>query len=272
MSRETHRHKPPDIRLENLEVAYGGRVVLSDIQAELPAGRITVILGGSGGGKSTLLKAILGLLRPSGGRVLLGGQNIYSLDQAALRQMRKGMGVLFQDGALLGSIPLCENIALPMREHTGFDEQMIETLVTMKLGLVGLAGFMDYFPNELSGGMRKRAGLARALALDPQVLLCDEPTSGLDPITAADLDQLILDLKDAFGMTIVVVTHDLASVFAIADHVVVLNKGRVVYQGGLEGLKASQDPFLRQFLARLPSRGRQNNNHAAGTEPHPGPN
>lgn len=257
MNRTSHRHKAPSIELMDLEVSYGGRVVLSDIRAVVPSGVVTVILGGSGGGKSTLLKAILGLLRPTAGKVLIGGQDIYALDQEAMRQTRKSMGVLFQDGALLGSIPLCENIALPMREHTVFDEQMIETLVAMKLSLVGLEGFMDFFPNQLSGGMRKRAGLARALALDPRILLCDEPTSGLDPITAADLDQLILDLKAAFGMTIVVVTHDLASVFAIADHVIVLNKGRVVYQGDQDGLKASQDAFLRQFLARLPSRGRR---------------
>jgi len=173
------------------------------------------------------------------------------------------MGVLFQDGALLGSIPLGENIALPMREHTKLDEDIIETIVNIKLSLVGLDDFMDFFPSQLSGGMRKRAGLARALALDPRVLLCDEPTSGLDPITAADLDQLILELKEAFAMTIVVVSHDLQSVFTIADHVVVLNQGKMVYQGGKEGLKASQDEFLKQFLNREPTRKKQPNGNLA---------
>jgi phospholipid/cholesterol/gamma-HCH transport system ATP-binding protein len=164
------------------------------------------------------------------------------------------MGVLFQDGALLGSLRLGENIALPLREHTELTDSLIEEIVRLKLRLVGLADFMDYFPSELSGGMRKRAGLARAMALDPAVLLCDEPTSGLDPITAADMDQLILELRATFDMTIVVVTHDLESLYAIADHVVVLSAGRMLFEGPLAGLAASDDPFIRQFLARQPNR------------------
>lgn len=256
----TTTHEPPDIRLEHVTVGYNSRTVLSDVHAVLPKGRISVILGGSGGGKSTLLKAILGLLQPTSGRVLLGDSDLYALVPEELREIRRKMGVLFQDGALLGSLPLCENIALPLREHTALDEDIIETVVRLKLSLVGLEPFMDYFPNQLSGGMRKRAGLARALALDPRVLLCDEPTSGLDPITAADLDRLIMDLKEAFGMTIVVVSHDLQSVFTIADHVVVLNKGVAVFQGEPGKLKESQDPFLRQFLNREPNRGRNGNN------------
>lgn len=255
-------HEPPDIRLDNVQVGYGERMVLKGVDSVLPKGRISVILGGSGGGKSTLLKTVLGLLEPTNGRVLLGDSDLYALDPAELREIRRRMGVLFQDGALLGSLPLCENVALPLREHTSLDEEIIETVVRIKLSLVGLEPFMDYFPNQLSGGMKKRAGLARALALDPRVLLCDEPTSGLDPITAADLDRLILDLKEAFGMTIVVVSHDLQSVFTIADHVVVLNKGATVFQGEPGMLRESGDPFLRQFLNREPNRGR-NNNHAA---------
>ncbi|MFP5221512.1 MAG: ABC transporter ATP-binding protein [Acidobacteriota bacterium] len=259
----TTNHEAPEIRLEGVSVGYSEHKVLSDIDAVLPSGQISVILGGSGGGKSTLLKTILGLLPPSQGRVLLGDSDLYALSGDELREIRRRMGVLFQDGALLGSIPLGENIALPMREHTMLDESIIETIVNIKLGLVGLDEFMDYFPNQLSGGMRKRAGLARALALDPRVLLCDEPTSGLDPITAADLDQLILELKEAFGMTIVVVSHDLQSVFTIADHVVVLNQGTMVYQGGQDGLKASQDEFLKQFLNREPTRKKQPNGNLA---------
>lgn len=254
----TTTHEAPEIRLEAVSVGYTNRLVLSGVDAVLPSGQISVILGGSGGGKSTLLKTILGLLPPTEGRVLMGDSDLYALSGDELREIRRRMGVLFQDGALLGSIPLGENIALPMREHTRLDEDIIETIVRMKLGLVGLDDFMDYFPNQLSGGMRKRAGLARALALDPRVLLCDEPTSGLDPITAADLDQLILELKEAFGMTTVVVSHDLQSVFTIADHVVVLNKGHMVYQGGPDGLRDSQDDFLQQFLNREPSRRKHN--------------
>lgn len=204
-----------------------------------------------------MLKTILGLLAPSAGHIWLGDSDLYALESGELREIRKRMGVLFQDGALLGSLPLCENIALPLREHTNLDEEIIETVVRLKLSLVGLDAFMDFFPNQLSGGMRKRAGLARALALDPRILLCDEPTSGLDPITAADLDQLVLELKAAFGMTIVVVSHDLQSVFTIADHVVVLNKGRAVFQGLPEQLRETDDAFLRQFLNRQPSRNKK---------------
>lgn len=248
-------HSAPDIVLDTVCVAYGERRILSDISGFIPAGKITVILGGSGGGKSTLLKAMLGLLQPTSGKIYLGDSDLHALDGQELRAVRKRMGVLFQDGALLGSLQLGENIALPLREHTNLDEETIETIVKLKLTLVGLEQFPHYFPNELSGGMRKRAGLARALALDPKILLCDEPTSGLDPITAADLDQLVMELKEAFGMTIVVVSHDLASVFTIADNIIMLNKGRVVFQGTKEQLRLSQDAFLRRFLDRKPSKG-----------------
>jgi phospholipid/cholesterol/gamma-HCH transport system ATP-binding protein len=256
----THSHAAPDIRLEDIRVGYGDLTVLEDITADLPGGKISVILGGSGGGKSTLLKTILGLLQPVSGHVWLEDSDLYGLEDPEMREIRKRMGVLFQDGALLGSLPLAENIALPIREHTSLDEETIETMVDIKLSLVGLEEFTEFFPSQLSGGMRKRAGLARALALDPRILLCDEPTSGLDPITAADLDQMILDLKEAFGMTIVVVSHDLQSVFTIADHVVVLNKGRTVFQGGPDELKKSGDAFLRQFLDRRPTRRNGNGN------------
>lgn len=255
----TTTHKAPEIVLDAIRVGYPGREILKGISAVLPSGKISVILGGSGGGKSTLLKAVLGLLPPFEGRILLGGYDLYALDPEQLREIRKRMGVLFQDGALLGSLPLGENIALPIREHTQLDEDLVETMVRMKLSLVGLDAYMDLFPNQLSGGMRKRAGLARALALDPKVLLCDEPTSGLDPITAADLDKLILDLKEAFGMTIVVVSHDLESVYTIGDHVVVLNKGSMVFQGPPEELRTSDDAFLKQFLNRQPTRERATN-------------
>jgi phospholipid/cholesterol/gamma-HCH transport system ATP-binding protein len=247
---EEKRKQAPEIRMENLTVGYGEKIVLDDINASLPAGKISVILGGSGGGKSTLLKNILGLAAPMSGRINLDGRDMFKQSAEEFRCMRQRMGVLFQDGALLGSMSLGENVALPLREHTDLEEEIIETVVRLKLNLVGLEPFLDYFPSQLSGGMRKRAGLARALALDPSILLCDEPSAGLDPITAAELDQLILDLLATFTMTIVVVTHDLQSVFSIADHVVFLKMGKVIFEGDLESLTASEDPYIKQFLER----------------------
>ena len=250
----TGRLESPDIALTDVSVGYGDRVVLSGITTVLPGGKVSVILGGSGCGKSTLLRNIIGLVPIQSGRIVLGGRDMEHLSPEDRLDTRRRMGVLFQDGALLGSLRLGENIALPLREHTELTNSLIEEVVAMKLKLVGLADFTDYFPSELSGGMRKRAGLARAMALDPAVLLCDEPTSGLDPITAADMDQLILELRNTFDMTIVVVSHDLQSLTAIADHVVVLSAGHMLFEGALPELTACDDPFIRQFLARQPSR------------------
>ena len=248
------RLESPAIELSDVSVGYGDRVVLSGVTTVLPGGKISVILGGSGCGKSTLLRNIIGLVPIQSGRIVLGGRDMAHLSPQDRLDTKRRMGVLFQDGALLGSLRLGENIALPLREHTELTNSLIEEIVRMKLKLVGLADFTDYFPSELSGGMRKRAGLARAMALDPAVLLCDEPTSGLDPITAADMDQLILELRTTFDMTIVVVTHDLQSLTAIADHVVVLSEGKMLFEGSLPELTACDDPFIRQFLARQPSR------------------
>ena len=244
----------PDIVLEHVSVGYGDRMVLRDVHTTLPGGKVSVILGGSGCGKSTLLRNILGLIPLKSGRIILGGKDLSCLGPEESLNVRRRMGVLFQDGALLGSMPLGENIALPLRAHTELSDSLIEEIVRMKLKLVGLSDFMDYFPSELSGGMRKRAGLARGMALDPAVLLCDEPTSGLDPVTSADMDQLILELRATFDMTMVVVTHDLESLFAIADHVVVLNKGEMLFEGPLADLTRCTHPFIVQFLERQPSR------------------
>ena len=247
-----------DIRLNGLRLGYGTHVVLDNVSGTLPGGRISFILGGSGCGKSTLLRHILGLRRPMAGSIELGSQDLFALPTKQFRKLRRRMGVLFQDGALLGSLTLGDNVALPLREHTNLAPSAIDALVQYNLGLVGLAEFARYYPSELSGGMRKRAGLARAMVMNPPILLCDEPTSGLDPINAAQMDHLLLDLRSHFPtMTIVVVSHDLQSLFNIADHVLVLNEGRAVYEGGLAELRATQDPYLRNFLDRTPSATRQ---------------
>jgi len=248
------RLQAPEIRLDDVTVGYGDRLVLRNITAALPAGGVSVILGGSGCGKSTLLRNILGLAPLMGGKITLGDVDLYSLSEEDMVSLRMRLGVLFQDGALLGSMTLGENVALPLREHTELNESLITEVVHMKLRLVGLDKFIDYYPRQLSGGMRKRAGLARAMALDPAILLCDEPTSGLDPITSADMDQLLLELKATFAMTTVVVTHDLESLFAIADFVVVLEKGRMLFTGTLDELKRCDNEYIINFLDRQPSR------------------
>ncbi|MBU1230188.1 MAG: ATP-binding cassette domain-containing protein [Proteobacteria bacterium] len=240
----------PDIRLEGLTVGYGKTAVVSGIDVTLPGGKISVILGGSGCGKSTLLKHILMLQPALAGRIMIGSHDLAGLDRRGMHCLRQRMGVLFQDGALLGSLSLGDNVALPLREHTRLDEAAIRQRVLAKLALVGLEEFHDYYPNELSGGMRKRAGLARAMVMDPPLLFCDEPTSGLDPVNAAELDLLLLELKGSFEMTLVVVSHDLDSMRTIADHVVVLGEGKVLYNGPLAELEATTDEYLRRFLDR----------------------
>jgi phospholipid/cholesterol/gamma-HCH transport system ATP-binding protein len=244
------QEKTPDIRLEGLTIGYGEHPVVSGIDVTLPGGKITVILGGSGCGKSTLLKHILMLQPPLAGRILIGGHDLAGLDRRGMHCLRQRMGVLFQDGALLGSLTLGDNVALPLREHTRLDEKTIRARVLDKLALVGLEDFYDYYPNELSGGMRKRAGLARGMVMDPPFLFCDEPTSGLDPVTAVELDQLLLELKKSFDMTMIVVSHDLDSMRTIADHVVVLGEGKVLFNGTREELEATTDDYLRRFLDR----------------------
>ncbi|TVM20008.1 ABC transporter ATP-binding protein [Oceanidesulfovibrio indonesiensis] len=241
-----------EITLDDLTLGYGDHVVLEGVSDALPAGKTSVILGGSGCGKSTLLKHILGLMKPMKGRILIGGRDLYSLPRSEFRAMRRKMGALFQDGALLGSLTLEDNVALPLKEHTKLSEKKIMEIVHHKLGLVGLAEFGGYYPSELSGGMKKRGGLARSIVSDPPLLLCDEPTSGLDPVNAATMDRLLKRMQERLGSTMVVVSHDLASLREIADHVLVLNEGRVAYAGDLQGMETSDDPYLRRFLNRDP--------------------
>ena len=240
-----------DIAFRGLTAGYGEHVVLRDIDATLPGGRISVILGGSGCGKATLLRHIIGLSRPLAGSVRIGGQDMFALPPAQARRIRRRMGVLFQDGALLGALSLAQNVALPLTEHVRLPKAVIRDAALRVLRLVGLEDFADYYPNQLSGGMRKRAGLARAIIAEPRILLCDEPTSGLDPITAARMDALLLSLHERFpDMSIVVVSHDLDSLRAIADHVLVLREGKAVFSGPLAELEACDDPYLRRFLRR----------------------
>ncbi len=253
-----------NIELRDLRLGYGETVVLERVTATLPAGKISVILGGSGSGKSTLLRHIIGLARPMSGCITLGGQDLFRLPQKAFRRIRRRMGVLFQDGALLSSLTVGDNVALPLREHTDLSPEDIREITLHKLSLVNLADFAGYYPSELSGGMRKRAGLARALVTDPPILLCDEPTSGLDPISAAQMDMLLLDMKERFpDMTIVSVSHDMESVRAVADHVLVLAHKTIAYSGTLQDMEAAaeDDSYLRQFLQRKASEER------VGTDP-----
>ena len=240
-----------DISFSSLSVGYGDHAVLHDINATLPGGKVSVILGGSGCGKSTLLRHIIGLSRPIGGSLRIGGQDLFSLPHAEARRIRRRMGVLFQDGALLGALTLVQNVCLPLSEHLRLPRSVLREAGLRVLRMVGLEDFADYFPNQLSGGMRKRAGLARALIAEPRILLCDEPTSGLDPITAARMDALLQAMHRQYPeMTLVVVSHDLASLRCIADHVLVLREGRAIFSGTLPELEASRDPYLRQFLRR----------------------
>jgi phospholipid/cholesterol/gamma-HCH transport system ATP-binding protein len=245
---------PDDIAISvrNLRVKYGEREILHGINFEVPAGQTMVILGGSGSGKSTLLRTLVGLEKPSAGEIWIQGKDFASIPEAERDELRKKMGMSFQGGALFGSMTVGENVALPLQEHTPLDESTIEIMVRLKLDQVGLSGFENYMPAQLSGGMKKRAAIARALAMDPATLFFDEPSAGLDPIIAAGIDELILKLKKAFRMTIVVVTHELASAFLIADRMIVLDKGVIVADDTALNLQKSTQPRVRQFLDRVP--------------------
>jgi phospholipid/cholesterol/gamma-HCH transport system ATP-binding protein len=240
------------IEVRDLAVKYGDRTVLDGLNFKVRRGETFVILGGSGCGKSTLLRNLVGLMRPHSGQIIFDGRDITAMNEDDRIEIRKRMGMCFQGSALFNSMSIADNVALPLREHTRLEESTIEIMTKIKLELVGLSGFEDYLPAELSGGMRKRAGLARAMAMDPEVIFYDEPSAGLDPIVAAGLDQLIRTMQSTFNLTSVVVTHEMASVNQIADTVCMLNKGRIVEMGTLRELAASTDPFVRQFFERRP--------------------
>jgi len=213
----------PAIEVRDLTMMYGERVVMQDINFSVERGEVFVLMGGSGSGKSTLLKHLIGLKEPAKGSILFEGEDFDIHDDAARNRVLRHMGVMYQNGALWSGLTLAENVALPLEEFTECDAKTIAEIVSFKLALVGLCGFEEFYPSAISGGMRKRAALARAIALDPDVLFFDEPSSGLDPISASRLDDLILELKASFGTTIVIVTHDLASIFRIADRALFLD-------------------------------------------------
>ncbi len=243
--------REPVISLRDLRVSYGNREILHGISFDVLQGETLVILGGSGSGKSTLLRTLVGLEQPSAGEIWIKGHNIATTSAAAMDEIRKKIGMSFQGGALFGSMTVGENVALPLREHTHLEDSTIEVILRLKLEQVGLEGFEYYAPSQLSGGMKKRAAVARALAMDPEILFFDEPSAGLDPIIAAGIDELILELKRAFRMTIIVVTHELASAFLIADRMLLLDKGHVVALGTCDEMRSSTQPRVRQFLDRV---------------------
>jgi phospholipid/cholesterol/gamma-HCH transport system ATP-binding protein len=241
------------LEVRNLTMAYGGRVVMSDLSFQVRRGEIFVIMGGSGSGKSTLLKHLIGLEKPSAGSILYSGADFGDADEHTRKAMRRRMGVLYQNGALWGGLTLAENVALPIEEYTTLPPDAIAEIVSLKLALVGLHGFESFYPAAISGGMRKRAALARAVALDPDVLFFDEPSSGLDPVTATRLDDLILQLSKSFGTTIVIVSHDLASIFKIADRALFLDiKQKTMTALGTPAELRDNPPSeeVHQFLTR----------------------
>ena len=239
------------ITASDLRVRFGDREVLHGLEFEVRRGETLVVIGGSGSGKSTLLRTMVGLEKPSSGEVRVKGVDIARAGARELDEIRKRIGLAFQGGALIGSMSVGENIALPLLEHTALERSTIEVMVRIKLEQVGLSGFEHYSPSQLSGGMKKRAAFARAMALDPEILFFDEPSAGLDPITAAGIDELILNLKRAYGLTMVVVTHELASAFLIADRIILIDRGRIAAIGPAEEVRNSPHPRVRQFLDRI---------------------
>jgi phospholipid/cholesterol/gamma-HCH transport system ATP-binding protein len=235
------------VECRNVHKSYGPQTVLHDVSFRAEAGRNLCILGASGGGKTTLLKILFGAHRPDRGAVLFDGEDIAALPERELDRVRRKFGVMFQGGALLNSLTVAENIALPLRQHTRLDDETIRTMVKIRLHQVDLSNAADKLPADLSGGMLKRASVARALALDPKVLFYDEPESGLDPIATSRVDLLINQMRDTMGITNVVVSHTIESVKRIADHVLLLDQGRVLLDGAVQDLLASEDPCVRRF-------------------------
>ena len=245
----------PVIRVERLTAKYGDRVILNDVSCEVRRGEVFVVVGGSGCGKTTLLRHMIGLQRPASGRVFVEGDDLTREDEDGLRRIQQRMGVTFQGGALFGSMTLGENVALPLQEYTALPRETIDLLVRMKLSMVKLTGAEGLLPAELSGGMKKRAALARAVALDPSILFFDEPSAGLDPVISAELDELIVQLNRSLGTTMVVVSHELSSIFTIATRVIMLDPEtkNIIAEGDPRELRDhSEDPRVHAFFNREP--------------------
>jgi phospholipid/cholesterol/gamma-HCH transport system ATP-binding protein len=243
----------PRITVSDLTMAYGSFVIQHDLNFTINAGEIFILMGGSGCGKSTLLRHMIGLKAPARGDILYDGESFWAAEDESRERMTRRFGVLYQSGALWSSMTLAENVTLPLGEYTDLSPSQMREIASFKLALVGLAGFEDYYPSEISGGMQKRAGLARAMALDPDILFFDEPSAGLDPISSKLLDDLILELRDSLGATVVVVTHELASIFAIGNNSVFLDpETRTMIAGGdpKKLLEETDDPKVRNFLTR----------------------
>ncbi len=238
------------IEVRNLVTHYGDTLILEDISLDVHEGQIFVIIGGSGCGKTTLLKHMAGLIQPTSGQIRYSGTDITTMDEDEMSEIQRNIGIAFQSGALFNSLTVGENVALPMREYTDMKDDLIEAMVLLKLSLVGLSAAKDLLPAQLSGGMKKRAGLARAIALDPPIVYFDEPSAGLDPIMASGLDDLILKLKELLGITFIIVTHELESIKKIADHILMLDEGKVVFRGTVEEAQQSSSERVQNFFQR----------------------
>lgn len=238
----------PAIDIRSLRVAYGETVVLDGIDVQVAPSEIAIVVGGSGCGKSSLLKTVIGLVQPDAGQIEVLGQDSALLDEQARAALNKRLGVMFQYGALLNSLTIGQNIALPLEMHSDLEPALIADIVRTRLGLVGLDNVYDRYPNELSGGMRKRAALSRAMVMDPEILLCDEPGAGLDPVTAAEIDELLLTINRELGTTIVIVTHELLSIERLDGRLIMLDQGQVIFTGSVSLAKRSHHPVVHPFF------------------------
>lgn len=243
----------PLVELRNVTFGYGERIVLHDISLQVPRGKVTALMGASGGGKTTVLRLIGGQNKAQQGQVLVNGQDVGQMDAKQLYAMRRRMGMLFQFGALFTDMSVFDNVAFPLREHTKLPEDMIRDIVLMKLHAVGLRGARDLMPSQVSGGMARRVALARAIALDPELIMYDEPFAGLDPISLGTAARLIRTLNDALGLTSILVSHDLEETFHVADHVVILGAGGIAAQGSPDEVRANPDPLVQQFIHARPN-------------------
>ena len=236
------------IKLVNVNMSYNGKRVLEDINLEVAKGEILVVIGPSGSGKSTLLRLIIGLLKPTSGEIWVNGQEISPMNENELNQMRRHMGMVFQYSALFDSMSVGENVAFGLRQHTDMPEEDIQKVVRSRLRMVGLSGHETDMPNELSGGMKKRVSLARAIAINPEIVLYDEPTAGLDPIISTTIDRLIASTRRRLGVTSIVVTHHMSSAFNLADRMIMINDGRIIEQGGIDDIRRSENRLVQKFI------------------------